>query len=72
MLIALARKLIVALWRYVEIGLDRDYWVRHTRQFPGAVWQPEGAIDASGEGQAFAMIVLGITVAHERALSKAR
>ncbi len=36
------------------------------------LWQLEGAIDASGEGQAFAMIVLGITVAHARALSKAR
>jgi hypothetical protein len=36
------------------------------------LWQLEGAIDASGEGLAFAMIVLGITVAHARALSKAR
>ena len=36
------------------------------------LWQPEGAIDASGEGQAFAMIVLGIKVAHARAPSNAR
>ena len=42
------------------------------RSTRATLWQPEGAIDVSGGRQAFAMIVLGITVAHARALSKAR